>query len=182
MGIGVGSGSVGTAGPLVGGLRLKTGEGDVAFPGKDELAELGAGTEDELGESENDDVVAGKDGEDDELKGVAGGNRGTEDGGKDDERGSGDDGKEEAAKVCPAASRTRKTECRMDSQYRHTSQEEMGEGGVFNLNVHNLYTQIARRAVRGARRQRQSVHEGTTSKYYGSAEYGIVREATAYAL
>ena len=129
MGIGVGSGSVGTAGPLVGGLRLKTGGGDVAFPGKDELAELGAGAEDELGERENDDGEAGKDGEDDELKGVAGGNRGTEDGGKDDERGSGEDGKDEAAKVCPAASRTRKTICRMDSQYRHTSQEEMGRAG-----------------------------------------------------
>lgn len=113
----------------MGGLRLKRGGAAVELPGKDELAELGVGTEDELSESDNDGEDAGEDGEDDGLEDVAGGNRGTEDGGKDGKRGGGEDGKEEAAKVCPAPSRTRKTECRMDSEYRRTSQEEMGEGG-----------------------------------------------------
>jgi hypothetical protein len=132
MGIGVGNGWVRTAGPLVGELTgLKTGGDEVTLPGKDELAGLGVGTEEEYGESENDgEEEAGKGGEDDGTEGVGGGNNGTEDGGKDDERGGGEvEAEEEAAKVCPAPSRTRKTECRMDLQSICTSQGELGEGG-----------------------------------------------------
>ena len=113
--------------PLVDELRGLEGGGDeVTFPGKDELAVLEFGTEEELDERENGGEEAGEDGGDDGLEGVGNDNGGTEDDGKYDVRG----GDEDAAKVCPAPRRTRKTECRMDSQYRCTNQQgKIGETG-----------------------------------------------------
>jgi hypothetical protein len=113
--------------------------------------------------------------EDDGPEGVGGGDD-WGDGGEDDER-EGGEGDEVAAKACPAPSRTRKTECRMNSQDRCPSQGELVEGGGSSPNVHGFYiaARIARRTVRGARRQRQSVHKGTSSMCYGSSEYRRTR-------
>lgn len=105
--------------PLVDELRgLERGGDEVTLPGKDELTVLEFGTEDEFDERENGGEGAGEDGEEDGLEGAGNDNGGTEDDGKYDVRG----GEEGEANVCPTPRRTRKTECRMDSQYRCTNQ------------------------------------------------------------
>ena len=78
--------------------------------------------------------------------GVGSGWVGTEDGREGDERSGGEVGEEEAAKVCPVPSRTRKMECRMDPQYRcSTSQEELGGSVGITCPLLPIITRVRRR-------------------------------------
>ena len=123
IGIPDGNGWVRTLGPLVDKLReLKRG-GEAPVPDEDVLIVPEVGIEGEYDERENDGEEGGKEGEKRRLEGVR--NGGTGDEGRYDDRG----GKrgEDTAKECPAMSRTRKAECRIDSQYRCTTQGKLGE-------------------------------------------------------
>jgi hypothetical protein len=106
-----------TPGPLVD--ELKRGGDEAPLPGEDELTVPEVGTEDEYDERESDGEEGGEDGE----EGVLGNdNSGAEDDGRYDERGGEPKEGEDAAKVCPAPSRTSKMERRIGSQNGCTSQ------------------------------------------------------------
>ena len=100
--------------------ELKRGENEVPLPDEDELTVPEVGTEGEYDERESDGEEGSEDGEEGVLLGN--GNSRTEDDGRYDERGGEPDGGEDAAKVCPALSRTSKMERRIDSQNGCTSQ------------------------------------------------------------
>ena len=111
MGIPDGSGWVRTLRPLVDKLReLKRG-GDTPVPDEDGLTVPEVGIEGEYDERENDGEEGGEECEEGWLEGVRNGETG------DDERYDdiGGEGGEDMAKECPVLSRTRKTECRIDS-------------------------------------------------------------------
>jgi hypothetical protein len=120
MGIPDDSGWVRTLKPLVEELSgLKRG-GEAPVPDVDELTAPEVGIEGECDETENDGEEGGEEGEKGGLESV--GNGGTGEDGRYDDRGGEGGEAQDTAKECPALSRTRKTECLIDSQYRCTSQ------------------------------------------------------------